>query len=347
MDTSLDDDEKSLFTAFAVIFSLFVLLVLKTTFSSLKIVHQAEVMIVERFGKYQRTLKPGIHWIWPLIESPRMINWRFMNVENNSSEAHIVSIVTDRIDMREHVLDFGKQHVITRDTVQIVIDALVYFRVSDPRLAVFKINNLPDAVELLTQSTLRNIIAHMTLDDTFSSREKINEELLSKIQLDSERWGVTITRVEIFNITPPPDVIRAMQLQIKAERTRRSDVLKADGNRLASVIQSHGKAAQLVLHAEGDRASDVLKAQGSATAQIMLADAQAKCLEHISKAVSVYGVKAVEYLTAIQYLNALRNLTVSRGGDKVVMFPSECVNSIEELIRLNSGRVVSSTSKND
>jgi len=338
VDSSLNDDERGSFIVFVVVFSIVLLMFVKVMRNSLKIVHQAEVMIVERFGKYQRTLKPGIHWIWPIIESPRMINWRYMNVENNSSEAHIVSIVTDRIDMREHVIDFGKQHVITKDTVQIVIDALVYFRVSDPRLAVFKINNLPDAVELLTQSTLRNIIAHMTLDDTFSSREKINRELLSKIQIDTERWGVTITRVEIFNITPPYDIQESMQSQIKAERSRRSDVLKADGLRLASVIESHGKAAKLVLHAEGDRASDIQKAKGSAQAKIMLAEAQANCLEYISKVTSEYGVKAVEYLTAIQYLNSLRSLTYSRGNSRVVMFPSECVNSIEELIRVNSGK---------
>ena len=203
---------------------------------------------------------------------------------------------------------------------------------------MFKINNLPDAVELLTQSTLRNIIAHMTLDDTFSSREKINRELLSKIQIDTERWGVTITRVEIFNITPPYDILGSMQMQIKAERTRRSDVLKADGLRLASVIESHGKAARLVLHAEGDRASDIQKAKGSSQAKIMLAEAQATCLEHISKVTSEYGVKAVEYLTAIQYLNSLRSLMYSRGNSKVVMFPSECASSIEQVIRLNSAK---------
>ena len=116
VDPSLDDDERSSFVVFVVLFSFFLLVLVKAMRNSLKIVHQAEVMIVERFGKYQRTLKPGIHWIWPIIESPRMINWRYMNVENNSSEAHIVSIVTDRVDMREHVIDFGKQHVITKDT---------------------------------------------------------------------------------------------------------------------------------------------------------------------------------------------------------------------------------------
>ena len=169
-------------------------------------------------------------------------------------------------------------------------------------------------------------------------REKINRELLGKIQLDTERWGVTITRVEIFNISPPGDIIRSMQMQIKAERDRRSDVLKSDGNRLASVIKSHGRAARLVLHAEGDRASDIKRAKGTAQAKIMLAEAQAKCLDYVSKVVEQYGVKAVEYLTAIQYLNSLRTLAVGQGPQKskIVMFPSECVNSIEDIVRLNT-----------
>lgn len=153
--------------------------------------------------------------------------------------------MTDRIDTREHVLDFGRQHVITKDTVQLDIDALVYFRITDPRVAVFKIQNVPDAIELLTQATLRNVIAQMTLDDTFSSREQINAELLSKVQRDAERWGVTITRVEIFNILPPHDIRSAMENQIKSERERRSTVLQADGERESAVIRSRGDAARV------------------------------------------------------------------------------------------------------
>ena len=264
-----------------------------------------------------------------------MINWRYLNVEHNSSKAKVISITTDRIDMREHVIDFGKQNVITKDTVQIQIDALLYFRVSDPRLAVFKIHNLPDAVELLTQSTLRNIIAHMTLDDTFSSRERINAELLHKIQRDTERWGVSVTRVEIFNITPPGDILNAMQKQIKAERDRRSAVLKADGARLASIIESHGTAAKLILEAEGDRSSDVKRAHGDAKAKLLVAEAQAACLDVLRDAVAEYDIRAVDYLTAIQYLNALRCLTVNNTKNNVVLFPTQCLNNIEEVVKMN------------
>lgn len=332
----LSEDEKGSFSVFAVIMSIFVIFILYILKEGVVIVHHAEVMIIERFGKYERTLKPGLHWITPFIENPRIINWRCLMVQNNSSKAKVVSNVSDRIDMREHVIDFGKQNVITKDTVQIKIDALIYFRVSDPRLAVFRISNLPDAVELLTQSTLRNIIAHMTLDDTFSSREKINSELLAKIQLDTERWGVTITRVEIFNISPPSDITQSMQLQIKAERDRRSAVLKADGERLASIIQSHGRAAKLILEAEGERTSDVKLAHGSATSKLLIAQAQAECLNYISKVVSEHGVRAVDYLTAIQYLNSLRSVTMGKKKNSVVLFPVECVGNIENIVKLNS-----------
>lgn len=187
-----------------IVFGIFILILLYLFFSkSVRIVHQGTFMVVERVGKYQvcfssrrdfmyqRTLKPGIHFIIPIIDTTRRVHWKY--IEANGGEISVVKISTDRIDMREHVLDFGKQLVITKDNVIIHIDALVYFRITDPKAAVFNVDNLPDAVELLVQvcesaaalyqATLRNIVAKITLDDTFSSRETINEELLEKVVL--------------------------------------------------------------------------------------------------------------------------------------------------------------------
>lgn len=183
-------------------------------------------MIVERFGAYKETLMPGLHFVIPIIEQVRKIDWRSVVQKGSGGQLVVQNKVTERIDLREHVIDFGRQHVITKDTVQVDIDALVYFRITDPRLAIFQVQNLPDSIEFLTQATLRNIIANMTLDDTFSSREEINAALLSRVQPDCERWGVSIIRVEIFNILPPDDIKRAMEQQIKAERDRRSEVLR-------------------------------------------------------------------------------------------------------------------------
>jgi regulator of protease activity HflC (stomatin/prohibitin superfamily) len=267
-----------------------------------------------------------------------MINWRYLNVKHNNASATVVSVRTDRIDMREHVIDFGKQHVITKDTVQMSIDALVYFRVADPLLAVFKIQNLPDAVELLTKSTLRNIIATMTLDDTFSSREKINGELLGKISRDAERWGVTVTRVEIFNIDPPPDIRSTMENQIKAERERRSEVLKADGDRLSSIVKSRGEVAKIILHAEAKRSSDIIKSKGQAKAKVLLAEAQARCLQEMQAVVKHHGARAVDYLTSVQYLNALRSVCALRTKghrDLVVLLPVETVDGVRDIIKMN------------
>jgi regulator of protease activity HflC (stomatin/prohibitin superfamily) len=301
---------------------------------ALVLVRHAEVMIIERFGRYTKTLKPGVYWLWPFIEAPRRVHWRYMDRSN------VKRIVTDRIDTREHIIDFPSAHqVITSDNVMVKIDALVYFRISDPRVAVYQVENLPDAIEVLTQSTLRDIIARMTLDDTFSSREVINDALNVKIQRDCERWGVTITRVEIFNIWPPSDIQAAMERQIKSERSRRSTVLQADGQREVAIIRSRGEAARMVLTAEGARAADVLRAEGKAAAKKMLAEAEAASLNDIKRAVSAAGVRAVDYLTAIKYLEMLGGLSRGHSSTKVVLLPTEAVDAIPDLIKLNQPTV--------
>lgn len=292
---------------------------------SIVIVRHSEVMLIERFGRFNRILKPGLHWVWPIVEEARDVNWRYLNGET------IVAIKTDRIDMREHLIDLGDQAVITRDTVQLELDALVYFRINDPLRAVSQVQNLPDSIELLTQSTLRNIIAGLTLDDTFSSREEINAELLGKVARDCERWGVTITRVEVFNISPPSDILDAMTKQITAERERRSAVLTADGERESSIIQSRGEAAQLILQAEGMRAAALLRAKGAADAKKIMAQAEAQCLADIRTAVSPHGVRGVDYLTAVEYLNSLARLS-SGVADKVVLVPMESVDVMERVL---------------
>lgn len=304
--------------------------------SSIKIVHHAEVMIVERFGKFHRTLTPGLHWLVPFVDCPRTVNWRYLEVNSNNADAHVVMIQTDRIDMREHVIDFGRQSVITKDTVTMEIDALVYFRVTDPRIAVFKIENLPDAIELLTQATLRNIIANMTLDDTFSSRDHINANLLSILRPDAERWGVSITRVEIFNINPPQLIKLAMENQIKAERERRSHVLVADGNRESTIVKSRGDAARIVLLAEGQRSVDLVRAAGEARAKMLLAEAESKGIEYMQTACQDTGIRSVDYLIAIQYLNSIMSTNASCKNSKVVLIPSKTIVGVNDIIAMNT-----------
>ncbi|KAF0709073.1 hypothetical protein AaE_012985 [Aphanomyces astaci] len=273
-----------------------------------------------------------MHIIVPIVEQVRPIAWRHRSRTIQNGDAPVISATTERVDMREH-------HVITKDTVMIDIDALVYFRIVDPRLAVYKAQNIPDSVELVTQATLRNIIATMTLDDTFSSRDEINYELLSKVKHDVERWGVTITRVEIFDIIPPMDIKLAMEQQIKAERWRRSEVLEADGQRESMIVNSRGDAARMVLRAEGDRASMLLRATGEAEAKMLSSKAEAQSMESIRAAITEAGVRAVDYLTAIQYLNVLRSINInpSRTSDmRLVLLPMDTVNGVNDLVKLNS-----------
>eukprot|EP00698_Gefionella_okellyi_P022774 TRINITY_DN7598_c0_g1_i2.p1 TRINITY_DN7598_c0_g1~~TRINITY_DN7598_c0_g1_i2.p1 ORF type:complete len:255 (+),score=57.70 TRINITY_DN7598_c0_g1_i2:294-1058(+) len=237
----------------------------------------------------------------------------------------------DRIDMREHVIDLGLQRVITRDTVAMDIDALVYYQITDPYQAVIKIQNLPDAIEMLTQSTLRNIVAHMTLDDTFSSRERISTQLKERTLRDAERWGVTIIRVEIMNIRPPSEIKEAMEFQIREERERRSTVAIADGTRESKIIESYGGAAKLVLNAEGQKMSRIQRANGEAEAKLLFSQAEAKAIQLLFDALQDTNVRATDYLVATQYLQTLSHLTNTKAPSKVVLVPRESINHVADI----------------
>lgn len=337
MSAELADHEIAPFIVIVIITLIVVFLIVSLIKNSLYVVRHAEVMIVERWGKYHTTLKPGLHWLWPVMESPRKVKWRYMDVQHNSSQASIVSVHTNHVDMREHLIDFGKQHVITHDTVEMYIDALVYFRITDPRLAVLEVANLPDAIELLTQATLRNIIATMTLDDTFSSREKLNQELLFKMRPDAERWGVVVTRVEIFDIQPDEKIKKAMESQIKAERSRRAMVLSADGKRQAEIIASRGLAAARVYEAVGDAAKFVNEASGAAAGKVYTAEAEAAEIKLIKEKVGD-ECRAVDYISAIQWLKTLEGMTRNGANNNVVLVPVETVDNIHDMMMNNDPR---------
>ena len=198
--------------------------------------------------------------------------------------------------------------------------------------------NLPDAIEFLTQSTLRNILAHTTLDETFASREAISEELLSVVRRDSERWGVDITRVEIFNILPPDDIKDAMENQIKSERKRRSTVLKADGERESSIIRSRGQAAQILNQAEGTRAESIADARGMAEARRIEATSQKQAIEELRSALADSSIKASQYFAAMSYLNTLGGFTRSGTPDSettLILLPREATDTVETMAKWN------------
>ncbi len=300
---------------------------------SFKRVNQTEVMLIERFGKFQKILKPGIHFIIPGIEAPRHIHWRHLVIPPGmpSTTVRLMTVLRDRVDTREHVLDFAKQTVITKDTVAISINALAYFVIRDPRLAVYKIQNLPYAIELLVQSTLRNLLAKITLDDAFSSREQINSELLQHVSKDAQRWGVEITRVEVVEIEPPPDIKQAMESQITAERTRRSAVLQADGLRESTIVSSRGKCAEVILSAEGERTRQIQIAKGEAEAKLMKAKAEADSIGLLRSALDKLGFpqrRAVDYMVSVQYLKQMERLTLRGQNSHAVLVPRNVFKSL-------------------
>lgn len=297
---------------------------------SVKRIKQTEVMLIERFGKFQKILKPGLHFIIPVLEQPRTIHWRYYNIRPNTTTPILVTEQMDRVDTREHVLDFSKQTVITRDTVAISINALAYFVIRDPRLAVYKIDNLPYAIELLVQSTLRNLVAKITLDDAFSSREQINADLLHVVSKDAQRWGIEIRRVEVVEIEPPPDIKAAMESQITAERARRSAVLQADGLRESTIVNSRGTCAEVILGAEGFRTQAIQLAKGEAEAKLMKSKAEADSIGYLRAALDKLGFtkrRAVDYMVSIQYLKQMERMT-AKGEGHAVMVPRDVFDSL-------------------
>ena len=253
-----------------------------------KIVPQAETMVIERLGTYNRTLDSGINIIWPFIEGPRVIHWRFQKTSVDDKKI-LVTKETDKIDLREQVYDFPSQNVITSDNVNIEINALLYFQIIDPMKAVYEIANLPDAIEKITQTTLRNVIGELELDECLTSRDTINMKLRGILDEATDKWGVKITRVELQDINPPKDIQEQMEKQMRAERDRRAAILKAEGEKRSKILESEGIKSADINKAEGQKQAAILKAQGEAEAKIKVADAEAKAIKIVTETVAGKG----------------------------------------------------------
>ena len=189
--------------------------------SGVKVVQQSETMVIERLGRYDRTLTSGINIIWPIIDKPREITWRVVITNYNGTKMPTFR-KKQRIDLRESVYDFPRQNVITKDNVVTEINALLYFQIIDPVKALYEIENLPMAIEMLTQTTLRNVIGELDLDQTLTSRDTINGRLRAILDDATDKWGVKVNRVELQDINPPKDIRDAMEKQMRAERDRRA-----------------------------------------------------------------------------------------------------------------------------
>ena len=289
----------------------FVTVVLVGAALGLKLINQSQAMVVERLGKYLRTLDPGLNLIFPLIDKPRSILWR-TRVTNLKGIDIVREQHSRTVDMREQVFDFPKQSVITADNVVIEINGLLYYQVTDPRRAVYEINNLPNAIEKLAQTTLRNIIGELALDATLTSRDEINGKMRTVLDDATDKWGVKVNRVEVQDIDPPVTVREAMEMQMRAERERRATILEAEGVKESKILRAEGERGALVAEAEGARESRILVAQGESESIALVAGALER--EQMNPA---------DYLIAMKYLSTLSEIGVGSGGDKTVFLPFE------------------------
>jgi len=311
-----------------IITALIALLAIAFLVKGIRIVQQSETIIIERLGKYHITLKSGLNVIVPFIDKPREIIWRYSK-EGPMGNTLVNYSKEDRIDLREAVYDFPKQNVITRDNIVTEINALIYFQIMDPVRAVYEIANLPQAIEKLTQTSLRNVIGEMDLDDTLSSRDIINSKLQEILDDATNKWGVKVNRVELQDINPPLDIRAAMEKQMRAERDKRATILEAEGTQQAQILEAMGRRDAEISIAEGEKNSNILVAEGDAAARIMVANAEAKAIKVVTEAIDKTG-DPVNYLIAMKYLESLKEMTSGK-DNKVVYMPYEATGVLSSV----------------
>jgi regulator of protease activity HflC (stomatin/prohibitin superfamily) len=289
---------------------------------TLRIIPQARAAVVERLGRYQRTLEPGVHILVPFADRIRAM-----------------------IDLREQVVSFPPQPVITADNLTVNIDTVVYFQVTEPRAATYAINNYIQAVEQLTITTLRNVVGSMNLEQTLTSRDQINSRLRGELDEATGKWGIRVARVELKAIDPPPSIQDAMEKQMRADRDKRAIILQAEGQRESSIKTAEGqKAAQIlsaegqkqaaILAAEAERQSRILRAEGERAARYLAAQGQAKAIETVFS--SIHAADPDPKLLAYQYLQMLPQIAQG-DANKVWIIPSEFSKALEGLSNLAGG----------
>src|ERR671912_2276541 len=292
-------------TVLAALFFLLLLLVVVLLSKTVRIVPQARAAVVERFGKYKQTLPAGLNILVPFIDKVRYL-----------------------IDLREQVVSFPPQPVITQDNLVVSIDTVIYFQVTNAVSATYEIANYIQAVEQLTMTTLRNIVGGMDLEQTLTSREKINTGLRTVLDEATGKWGIRVNRVEIKGIDPPPSIKDAMEKQMRADRDKRAVVLTAEGQRQSSILTAEGNKQSAILTAEGQREAQILRAQAEREAQILRAQGEGQAIQTVFQA--IHDGKPDQSLLAYQYLQMMPKIAEG-SANKVWVIPSEITKAMEGL----------------
>ncbi len=322
-----------------VIFAIIVLAVV-IVLKGVIIVQQQEAVIIQTLGQYSKTLTAGFHWIIPFMEAPRSM-LKLVKQKTMDGRTYSMLSYSPRIDLRETVYDFPRQNVITKDNVTISINALLYFQIIDARKAIYSIENLPEAIEKLTQTNLRNLVGQLALDETLVSRDIINDKLREILDKATDKWGVKVNRVELQDIVPPASIQQAMEKEKKAEQDRRATILEAEGIKKSAILTAEGEKMAAINKAEGEKQAEILKAEGIAQARIIEADAEKEAISRIINALADKG-KPDQYLIAMKYLETMQDIT--RGANnKVVYMPYEAtgilssVDGIKQMFDKNPG----------
>lgn len=297
--------------------------------AGVRVVPQSETCVVERLGRFHSVLGPGLNFIIPFIDKPKTIYTR--RIETSvGGRVYVRMTSSPVIDLREQVYDFPSQQVITRDNVTTEINALLYFQIVDPKKAVYEIDNLPNAIEKLTQTSLRNVIGELELDETLTSRDTINSKLQVILDEATNKWGVKVNRVELQDITPPESVRVAMEKQMQAERNRRAEILNAEGEKRSLILRSEGEKASKINEAEAVKQAEILRAEGEAQAIILNAQAEADAILRVAQAVSSSQTDPATYMLAMKYIDTLREMT-SGQDNKTVYIPYEASSVLSSI----------------